>query len=310
VNTPIDLRGDVTLYLGDAIASLREMPPQSAHMCVTSPPYYGLRDYGHAAQIGLEHTPDEFVAKLVEVFREVRRVLRDDGTLWLNVGDSYANDGKHGGKAAGKQARLGAGNCRRAGREKRRTGLPAKSLIGVPWKLAFALQADGWVLRQDIIWHKPNPLTEPVKDRCTKAHEYVFLLSVKPHYYFDRAAFQEPAACAGQRRGASKNRYQQSSGTLAKVYDTRNKRSVWSVKPNRLKLNGRHHAAYPPDLIAPCIAAGCPVGGVVLDPFAGTGTTAVVAIRQGKRAVLCELNESYADIIRERVGIESEAGAA
>jgi hypothetical protein len=183
----------VRLLIGDCRERLRELEAQSAHCCVTSPPYFGLRDYGHDGQIGLEETPDAFVAQMVEVFREVRRVLRDDGTLWLNLGDSYANDGKWGGSTGGKHVSSLHGDSG-VGRQKRSTGLKPKDLIGIPWRVAFALQADGWYLRQDIIWAKPNPMPESVRDRCTKAHEYVFLLSKGPRYYFDTEAIAEGLA--------------------------------------------------------------------------------------------------------------------
>lgn len=188
------------LLLGDCIEVMRQLEPGSVQTCVTSPPYWGLRDYNVEGQIGLEATPAEYIAKLVDVFREVRRLLRDDGTLWLNLGDSYANDGKHGGKSGNMHAYLDEGSKTRAGREKRSTGLPPKSLIGIPWRVAFALQDDGWILRQDIIWHKPNPMPESVEDRPTTAHEYIFLLSKKPLYFYDHEAIKEPAASADWRR--------------------------------------------------------------------------------------------------------------
>jgi DNA modification methylase len=292
----------VTLYQGDCLDSLRAMPDASVHCCVTSPPYFGLRDYKCEGQIGLEPTPDEFVEKLVAVFREVRRVLRDDATLWLNLGDSYANDGKWGGHTGGKHAK--ALHCSPIGRNKKYTGLKPKDLIGIPWMVAFALRSDGWFLRQDIIWHKPSPMPESVRDRCTKSHEHIFLLSKSPRYHFDHEAIKEPASYAGLPRGGSKNRYEQNdAGMDCKVYDTRNKRSVWTVRPAAYK--GAHFATFPIELIAPCILAGCPDGGTVLDPFGGSGTTAIAAMRQGKAAaVLCELNPDYCSLIRERVAAE------
>lgn len=253
-----------------------------AQTCVTSPPYFGLRDYGVDGQIGLEQTPDEYVAAMVEVFRCVRDVLADDGTLWLNIGDSYGG---------------------------------SKQLIGVPWRVAFALQADGWYLRQDIIWHKPNPMPESVRDRCTKAHEYIFLLSKSDRYFFDSEAMREPCsedmqrrAAKGHTRGAGGkiDASRQDADTLrgehAKVIDVsrgRNRRSVWSVPVRPYK--GAHFATFPPALIEPCILAGSRVGNVVLDPFMGSGTTAAVARQHGRKYIGCELNEAYGDLQDERI---------
>ena len=289
----------VVFYHGDCAQTLKYLPEQSVNCCVTSPPYFGLRDYGVDGQIGLEQTPDEYVAKLVEVFREVRRVLRDDGTLWLNLGDSYCGSGgagnqfKPGGIAAqGVQAPSTWKEFNTKVVTQRIDGLKPKDLIGIPWRVAFALQADGWYLRQDIIWHKPNPMPESVKDRCTKAHEYIFLLSKSGRYYFDSEAMKEPATYAGQMRGGSTNRYEQNSaGMDCKIYDTRNKRSVWSVQVRPYK--GAHFATFPPSLIEPCILAGAPKGGSVLDPFLGSGTTAEVAKNFGRTFVGCELSETY-----------------
>lgn len=263
---------------------MQSLKEKSINCCVTSPPYFGLRDYDVDGQIGLEQTPEEYVAKMVEVFREVRRVLRDDGTLWLNIGDSYA-----GGNTSGRWREGSAradGNVRGDGATSRRNrngngavaGIKPKELIGIPWMLAFALRADGWYLRQEIIWHKPNPMPESVKDRCTKAHEQIFLLTKSPRYYFDSEAMKEVAV----------------DGT-----GSRNRRSVWSVATRPYK--GAHFATFPPALIEPCILAGCPVDGVVLDPFGGSGTTAGVAIKNGRRAILCELNPDYAEMVAERV---------
>lgn len=336
------------LFVGDCVSSMRQLDAGSVHTCVTSPPYFGLRDYGHDGQIGLEPTPDEFVAALVAVFREVRRVLRDDGTLWLNLGDSYANDGKWGGSSGGKHASALHG-ATSIGRGKVTTGLKPKDLIGIPWRVAFALQADGWYLRQDIIWHKPNPMPESVTDRCTKAHEYVFLLSKGPRYYFDHEAIKEPAsgtdarsqqvrakalaleagltdahfaairACgvtdSGKARvtqdGTGKNDVEvQALADEAKLAlggyyreflmaETKNKRSVWTVTTKPFK--GAHFATFPPDLIEPCILAGAPMGGVVLDPFMGAGTTALVAERHDRQWIGCELNPEYADMALDRI---------
>ena len=299
---------------GDCLDTLKTLPAESVHTCVTSPPYFGLRDYGVEGQLGAEPTPDEFVEALVRVFREVRRVLRDDGTVWLNLGDSYSTDAKWGGSTSGKAAKgiHGAGG---GGRSKVRTGIPDKNLIGIPWRVAFALQADGWYLRQDIIWHKPNPMPESVRDRCTKAHEYVFLLSKSPKYYYDHEAAKEPATsthAAGNKRHKYADQYAaekevtQQHRTKAGLTalagvegKTRNRRSVWSVGSRPYK--GAHFATFPPDLIQPCILAGCPEGGTVLDPFGGSGTTAGVALAHGRNAVLCELNPEYAALTPARV---------
>lgn len=277
--------------------------PKSVHTCVTSPPYFGLRDYGHNGQIGLEPTPDEFVAAMVDVFRHVRECLRDDGTLWLNLGDSYATDAKWGGSTGGKAAK-GVHGADGGGRNKTKTGLPDKNLIGIPWRVAFALQADGWYLRQDIIWHKPNAMPESVKDRCTKSHEYIFLFSKQPKYYFDHEALREPAVkgASGSSFSVGKTATHQlgRSSEAERTEDgKRSRRSVWSVPTKPFK--GAHFATFPPDLIEPCVLAGCPEGGTVLDPFGGAGTTALVANRHGRNAVLCELNPEYARMARDRL---------
>ncbi|MCD2755689.1 site-specific DNA-methyltransferase [Pseudomonas aeruginosa] len=306
------------IRVGDCLDALRAMPDQSFHCCITSPPYFGLRDYGVDGQIGLEQTPAEFVSRLVEVFREVRRVLRDDGTLWLNLGDSYANDGKWGGSSGGKHASALHGNTS-IGRTKVRTGLKPKDLIGIPWRLAFALQDDGWYLRQDIIWHKPNPMPESVRDRCTKAHEYVFMLSKSPRYYYDHEAVKEDAVSDhpsgnGFKRDARES-YKNLDGTArgndeqwTGVGGKRNRRSVWTVPTAGFK--GAHFATFPPDLIRPCVLAGAPRGGLVLDPFGGAGTTALVAMQEGRRSVLLELNPEYASIARHRLASAWLEGAA
>lgn len=295
--------------VGDCLESMKKLPDGCINTCVTSPPYFGLRDYGQDGQIGLEATPDEFVAALVAVFREVRRVLRDDGTLWLNLGDSYAGSGKgrnadgshqEGGKQGtsrgtidGKLIKTHAPDCK------------PKDLIGIPWRVAFALQADGWYLRQDIIWYKPNPMPESVRDRCTKSHEYIFMLSKSPRYYYDHKAIKEPADPANHRKSAGIRRTAPGSSDHGgrangeRSYETRNKRSVWSVTTRPYK--GAHFATFPPDLIEPCILAGCPEGGTVLDPFGGSGTTAGVAVAHNRNAVICELSPEYAKLIPERV---------
>ena len=275
--------------------------------CVTSPPYFGLRDYGHGGQIGLEETPEEYVRKLVEVFREVKRVLKDDGTLWLNIGDSYASNPASGGAQSSKMT---GGEHKRTPSERkyqRPDGLKPKDLIGIPWMLAFALRADGWYLRQDIIWHKPNPMPESVRDRCTKAHEYVFLLSKSERYFFDAEAMKEPSA-QPERAGKLERSFstgkpdavlRQDVGRAVMRTETRNRRSVWTVATRPYK--GAHFATFPPALIEPCILAGSRPGDIVLDPFGGSGTTAQVAAQHGRNALLCELNGDYVGLIHERM---------
>lgn len=335
---------------GDTIAGMSKLEPESVHCCITSPPYWGLRDYDVEGQIGLESTPEEHMARLVEVFREVRRVLRPDGTLWLNYGDAYSGGGRggHPGNKSGLEGSLeGPDQSRTAKRKmtasRRRDdapvprsdvkvpGLRAKNLIGLPWMLAFALRADGWYLRQDIIWHKPNAMPESVRDRCTKAHEYLFMLSKSPRYYYDAAAIMEPASVLTNARVAAakgslamppiggkkhlangnptysgnrpnfkvKNNQSFIEGISRSVVAERNKRTVWSIptQPTR----GDHYASFPEALVWPCIAAGSPKDGTVLDPFSGTGTTGVVALKQGRNYVGCELNPKDVRASRQRL---------
>ena len=278
-----------TLMVGDALDVLRGVPDGSVNTCVTSPPYYGLRDYGIDGQMGLEGTPEEYVESLVRVFREVRRVLRDDGTLWVNVGDSYS--GSHGN--GWKQTMLdhngrysSDGNFSLSDKMGRRDpGCKPKDLVGIPWMLAFALRSDGWYLRQDIVWAKNNPMPESVKDRCTRSHEYIFLLSKRRRYYFDHEAMQEDAESEDAVR--------------------RNKQDVWRV-PVCTSVKEAHFAVYPPKLIEPCVLAGCPVGGTVLDPFSGSGTTGIVAVNHGRSYVGVELNPDYVDIAVRRVERECD----
>ena len=301
------------IYLGDAKTALRELPDQCVQTCVTSPPYFGLRDYGIDGQIGAENTPAEFVAALVNVFREVRRVLRDDGTVWLNIGDSYANDDKWGGSTGGKHA-AGLHGETGIGRDKTETGLPPKNLIGIPWRVAFGLQDDGWILRRDIIWAKPNPMPGSVTDRPTTAHEYIFLMAKNPHYYYDAEAIKEPSTYPGDNRAARSDTRKlidpkcMDNGSRARTGSptgiTRNKRSVWEVATSPFK--GAHFATFPPDLIQPCILAGAPVGGVVLDPFMGSGTTALVARYHGRQYVGCELNPKYIAMAKRRLRMPFE----
>lgn len=298
----------IKIIQGDCLEGLEVLPSGSVHTCITSPPYFGLRDYGVEGQIGLEETPNAFVSRLVEVFREVRRVLRDDGTVWLNIGDSYAGAGYSNHHNTGGAQRVDGG------KQKNLTGSGAKKkdLIGIPWRVAFALQADGWYLRQDIIWHKPNPMPESVKDRCTKAHEYIFMLTKSPRYYFDSEAIAEPvtestvarlsqptlASQAGSARVPGKT-----NGNMKAVGngETRNRRSVWTVTTKPFK--GAHFATFPPDLIEPCILAGAPAGGTVLDPFFGSGTTGLVAAKHGRKCIGLELNPEYVAIAKARLGL-------
>lgn len=299
----------IRIMMGDCRETLKALPDCSVNTCVTSPPYFGLRDYGHDGQIGLEETPEEFVQQMVAVFREVRRVLRDDGTLWLNLGDSYAGSGK------GPAGNLGAKNNEREMTHTRSSGLvpdglKPKDLIGIPWRVAFALQADGWYLRQDIIWHKPNPMPESVKDRCTKAHEYIFLFSKSARYHFDGDAIKVPVKQDWGTRDRTDGKYH-NEGTglrphsgLEKSYEMANRRSVWTVATQ--PFSGAHFATYPPDLIEPCILAGCPEGGTVLDPFFGAGTTGLVSDRLGRNCIGCELNPEYAALAESR--LRNDAG--
>lgn len=317
------------IFIGDAMTILKTLPDQSVHCCVTSPPYWGLRDYGVDGQIGLEATPDEYVVKMVAIFREVRRVLRDDGTLWLNLGDTYAAarsyqvvDNKHKdvGNKIGHSAPI---------------GFKQKDLIGIPWRVAFALQADGWYLRSDIIWSKPNPMPESVTDRPTKAHEYIFLMSKSARYFYDSDAIKEdgtlssverlnqdieqqkrsyripgktngPMKAVGKidkqrghsRRHAGFNERWDAMSREEQCSVKRNKRSVWTVATYPFK--GAHFATFPRKLIEPCIMAGCPCGGTVFDPFAGSGTTGQVSRDLGRNFILIELNEKYIDMAIRR----------
>lgn len=293
----------VEILIGDCREQLRTLPERSVNCCVTSPPYFGLRDYGHEAQMGLEPTPDEFVAGMVAVFAEVRRVLRDDGTLWLNLGDSYnAQPGQR--KTADKAGAKQQTNAGSPGAPSRHVAdLKPKDLIGIPWRVAFALQADGWYLRSEIIWHKPNPMPESVTDRPTKAHEQLFLLAKSPRYYYDAEAVKEDGVGRETYFGSdaySKGSGRNDSGSYNdKVCTKRNRRSVWTITTKPFK--GAHFATFPPDLIEPCILAGCPPEGTVLDPFGGAGTTGLVAKLHGRNAILCELNPEYAAMARERI---------
>ena len=321
------------LLQGDCLSVLRTLPAASVHCCVTSPPYFGLRDYGHDGQIGLERTPAEYVAKLVQVFDQVRRVLCDDGTLWLNLGDSYANDKKWGGHTGGKHVAELHGQA--IGRARRDTGLKPKDLIGIPWRVAFALQDDGWWLRSDIIWAKTNAMPESVQDRPTRAHEYLFLLTKRERYYYNAQAIAEPAQFwqgqaatlertgpvsehilpgqnaahhrpdrggkggrnsfrgQGAEREGKKGPANREGRELADVGygPTRNRRSVWQIATR--PYPEAHFATYPVELVQPCILAGCPAGGTVLDPFSGAATTGVAAIGLGRQYIGIEINPAY-----------------
>lgn len=330
------------VMVGDTRASLARLPERSVRCCVTSPPYWGLRDYGHDGQIGLESSPAAYVAAMVEVFAAVRRVLADDGTLWLNLGDSYAaNRGyqvpstKGGPKHSESQAAGGKGSDVP-------DGLKPKDLVGIPWRVAFALQADGWYLRSDIIWHKPNPMPESVTDRPTKSHEYLFLLAKNERYFYDADAIAEPSSCPapspdangstlggaaygrsvlgsaipeGERRvdrrkmppigGVKKAGGDNAtySGNTPDFGTTRNKRDVWTIATQ--PYSGAHFATYPEALVEPCILAGSAVGDTVLDPFSGSGTTGAVAVRHGRNYIGCELNPAYIALSEKRIGDEA-----
>jgi DNA modification methylase len=350
----------IKILQGSCLETLSSLEEKSVNTCVTSPPYWGLRDYGTGEwvggdpdcphmkkskigkncitghkgmeekgnvvgdaiyksecadcgavrkddQLGLEETPEKFVENLVNVFREVRRVLRDDGTVWLNLGDSYYNY-----RSDGNQVKQTVASTRQdflessPHRSNKVKGLKQKDLIGIPWRVAFALQADGWYLRQDIIWHKPNPMPESVQDRCTKAHEYIFLLSKSPKYYYDNEAIKEETLTQdNQNRDRDTTKLNNTPGRTKMAglktnnYETKNKRSVWSVSP--IPYKEAHFATYPPELIKPCILAGCPEGGTVLDPFGGSGTTAQVANNLNRNAILCELNPEYVEIAKGRL---------
>jgi len=272
-----------SIATGDALATLGTLPDQHVQTIVTSPPYFGLRDYGISGQIGLERTPEAHVQALVGVFREARRVLRDDGTLWLNLGDRYGAD---------------------------------KQLLCMPWRVGLALQADGWYLRQDIIWHKPNPIPESVKDRCTKAHEFIFLLSKNQRYYYDADAIRQPYADKTKTtwgcefKGRDDGTGLLAAGNMASDIAVHkphpkgaNRRTVWTVAPKR--YTGAHFATYPVELVEPCVLAGAPAGGLVLDPFAGAGTTGVAALKHRRRFLGIELSPEYAEMARARLSVPS-----
>ena len=305
------------IEFGDCRETMRRWKEQGikAQTCVTSPPYYGLRDYGHEGQLGLEETPEDYIKAMVEVFRCVWDVLEDDGTLWLNIGDSYSGSGK------GTAGNLGKTHNERHMEHTKTSGLvpqgcKPKDLMGIPWMMAFALRADGWYLRQDIIWHKPNPMPESVTDRCTKAHEYIFLMSKSQKYYYDIDAIKEKSIHGGEHRSfnSTKKAKRNVEGKVStgnehpdalpvEVSEFKNKRSVWTVNPK--PYAGAHFAVFPQDLIEPCILAGAPVGGIVLDPFMGSGTTAQVAQNLGRKYLGCELNPDYCQLQNIRTAQQS-----
>lgn len=316
-----------TLLQGHCLEVLQTLPAESVQTCVTSPPYFGLRDYGCDGQIGLESTPDAFVASLVDVFAEVHRVLKSDGTLWLNLGDSYA--AQRGGTAMPAETLAGGvsgkgdkaahrghdGAAGHAHRNASNIGLKHKDLIGIPWRVAFALQQYGWYLRQDIIWHKPNPMPESVTDRCTKAHEYIFLLSKSDRYYYDYEAIKEPVSDVSLKRAeygwncdrpSTKNASMGGNGIHTEKMGTRfvnpsgrNKRSVWTVTTKPFK--GAHFAVYPTELIRPCILAGSRPGDTVLDPFNGSGTTGFVSMEERRKYIGVDINDEYLAIADARI---------
>ena len=294
-----------TILYGDCRTTIPTIT-EPIQMCVTSPPFYGLRDYGgEENQIGQEGSPEEFIDQLVEVFKKVRDVMVDDGTLWVNMGDTYYNyrsDGNYPKQTVSK-TNQDLPNFSPA-RGNKLKGLKSKDLIGVPWLLAFALRKDGWYLRQDIIWHKPNPMPESVKDRCTKSHEYIFLLSKSKNYYYDNEAIKEPAKDWGTRDRTNGKYHNKGTGLqphtgLSKSYPTKNKRSVWTVTSKPYKE--AHFATYPPDLIEPCIKAGSRKGDIILDPFMGSGTTAMVSKQLDRHFIGCELHDSYKTLIDSRL---------
>lgn len=295
------------IIIGDVRTALSEVPDKSVQTCVTSPPYWGLRDYGNDGQIGLEQSPEDYVTELVAVFREVKRVLKDDGTLWLNLGDSYSGSGK------GPAGNLGKTNNERDMEDTHSAivpdGLKPKDLVGIPWRVAFALQADGWYLRQDIIWAKPNPMPESVTDRCTKSHEYVFLLSKSRQYFYDNEAIKEPVVSdngssqirfGGNKYGDSSDpKHATKSGNVWEPSATRNKRDVWTISTQG--YSGAHFAVMPEALVEPCVLAGSRGGDTVLDPFMGSGTVGLVSLRYGREFIGVELNPEYAAIAKERM---------
>jgi len=305
------------ILTGDVLEQLKTLPDESVNCVVTSPPYWGLRDYGQDGQLGLEQEPEEYISNMVDVFREVKRVLADDGTFWLNIGDSYSGSGK------GPAGNLGKTNNERHLEHKTGgivpKGTKPKDLVGIPWMLAFALRADGWYLRQDIIWSKPNPMPESVTDRCTKSHEYIFLLTKSRKYYYDNEAIKEPsvsnpktaikARFGGNKYGDSDDpKHATKSGNIWKPTATRNKRDVWVIATQPFK--GSHFAVMPEKVAETCVLAGCPEEGVVLDPFFGSGTVGVVALKHNRRYIGIELNPEYVEIAQARINSAIENGSS
>lgn len=300
--------GAASLYQGDCLQSLKDLPDMSIQCVVTSPPYWGLRDYGVEGQLGMEKTPEEYIEKVVAIFSEVHRVLRDDGTLWLNLGDSYYNY-RPGSGAMPKQTIANnkqdlPDKCNR--RNNKIEGLKGKDLVGIPWRVAFALQSDGWYLRSDIIWSKPNPMPESVTDRPTKSHEYIFLLSKSVKYSYDADAIKEPTVTFDSNiRDRDSTRLNNTPGRTKmgglkmNNYETRNKRTVWDVPTKPFKE--AHFATFPEKLIEPCILAGCPVGGMVLDPFNGSGTTGIVSVKNQRKYIGIDLNPEYIELSAKRL---------
>jgi len=321
----------ITIYHGNSLEVLKEMDSESVQCCVTSPPYWGLRDYGVEGQLGLEKTPDEYVEKVVEIFHEVNRVLKKDATLWLNLGDSYAGSWGNSGNRpeldgkGGTQRKKSADYFKRGGWDERRDrpasshklpGLKPKDLVGIPWRVAFALQADGWYLRSDIIWAKPNPMPESVTDRPTKSHEYIFLMSKNAKYFYDNEAVKEPSTMhpVDWNEDGTKKRKSHVRGDFGgkntkpgkeafrTITSSRNKRTVWTVTTKPYKE--AHFATFPPDLIAPCIKAGSRKGDIVLDPFGGSMTTAYVSKELNRKAIMIELNVDYVEMGTQRLSQE------
>ena len=296
----------IKIIQGNCLDKLKELPAESVDTCITSPPYFNLRDYQQPGQLGLEDTFQDYIDNLVEVFEEVKRVLKPEGTLWLNLGDSYSSS-PTGSIGKSKKQKSNMGSHKDFKRNKI-LSLPQKNLIGIPFRVAFALQAAGWYLRQDIIWNKPNPMPESVKDRCTKAHEYIFLLSKSPKYYFDNEAIKEDAKFPDGPNTPKSIKAVEGvySKNLQKIgaNPKRNKRSVWTVTTKPYK--GAHFATFPMDLIEPCVLAGCPETGTVLDPFGGSGTTGIVASNLNRNAILVELNPEYIELAKQR--IEKQGG--
>ena len=314
-----------TTLIGDCRETLKQLPDGCINTCITSPPFYALRDYQEENQIGLEKTPDEYVEELVKVFREVKRVLREDGTLWLNLGDTYSSHKDC--KSISQTLSIDTGSeqahiidkGRAASRDSKmlkEQGLKNKELIGIPWKVAFALREDGWYLRQDIIWSKKNSMPESVKDRCTKSHEYIFLMTKNPTYYYDNEAIKEDSIYAPNKtkeverekgyyagKWSNPEKGSRHDGSFKAIREKKNKRSVWTVATRPFK--DAHFAVFPPDLIEPMVLAGCPEKGIVLDPFMGSGTTGMVAQSLGRSWIGCELNPEYVEMQRKRTSQQS-----